>query len=213
VELLGDNMAYEDPTFSTSASPIPRMKVNVVLNNKDKPFFTVDEWYSPEELIAVKKELDFYTDFKKLEFCEDKTLQLKLDNVYKENTNISDILNAQYKEKLELFANQVQRSFSPELLDKFLNIKSCKTTVRYFHHSMQHEEHDDDAVFTSTCFINGGEFDGGDFYIGDLKIKNHNTRLVFTPSNYERSISPVMLKDPTRKIGAGLYTITTQYYS
>ena len=68
-------MAYEDPTFATSASAIPRMKVNVDLNNLERTFFTVDEWYSPEEITAVWKEIDFLTDFKKFTF-DGKTLQI-----------------------------------------------------------------------------------------------------------------------------------------
>ena len=72
-------MAYEDPTFSTSASAMPRMKVNVNLNNLERTFFTVDEWYSTKELNEVWKEIDFLTDFKKFTF-DGATLQIDLDN-------------------------------------------------------------------------------------------------------------------------------------
>ena len=205
-------MTYEDPTFATSASAIPRMKVNVVENN-DKPFFTVDEWYSPEELISVWKELDFYTDFKKLSYSEDQTLQLNLGDVYKEDNNISDILSFQYKEKLELFANQVQRSFTPEKLDEFLNIKSTKTIVRYFHNGMKQETNTHDSKFTSVCFLRKADtYDGGDMILEKFKVKDHNTRLVFFPSDYEYNIETILFKDATKMVGAGLYTITTYYY-
>ena len=92
-------MAYENPTFSTSASPMPRMKVNVENRDNDHPFFTVDEWYSKEETNGIWKELDFLTDFKKFQLDEHGTLKINLDESYS-NKNISNILSYRYKEKL-----------------------------------------------------------------------------------------------------------------
>ena len=81
---------YEDPTYSTSASPIPRMKVNVVLTDLDNPYFLVDEWYSKEELNGVWKEIDFLTDFKKFKLDDEQLLSINLDDSYN-NKNISNI--------------------------------------------------------------------------------------------------------------------------
>ena len=115
-------MAYEDPTFATSASAIPRMKVNVDLNNLERTFFTVDEWYSPEEMADVWKEIDFLTDFKKFTF-DGKTLQIDLDNAYA-NKDISNILSYRYKDKLELFANQIDRTFPEQIRNQIIQ-KKC----------------------------------------------------------------------------------------
>ena len=93
---------YEDPTYSTSASPMPRMKVNVVLSDIKNPYFLVDEWYSKEELEGVWKEIDFLTDFKKFQLDDEQLLSVNLDDSYN-NKNISNILSYRYKEKLELF--------------------------------------------------------------------------------------------------------------
>ena len=144
-------MAYEDPTFATSASAIPRMKVNVDLNNLERTFFTVDEWYSPEEMADVWKEIDFLTDFKKFTF-DGSTLQIDLDNSYT-NKNISNILSYRYKDKLELFANQVDRTFPEQIRNEFLNCKEMKTQLRYFHQSMGWEEHISDDKFVSYHFL------------------------------------------------------------
>ena len=98
-------------------SPIPRMKVNVVLSDLNNPYFIVDE-YSKEELEGIWKEIDFLTDFKKFQLDDEQLLSINLDDSYN-NKNISNILSYRYKEKLELFVNQVDRPF-PEVLLKTL---------------------------------------------------------------------------------------------
>ena len=211
VELLGDIMAYEDPTFATSASAIPRMKVNVDLNNLERTFFTVDEWYSPEELNAVWKEIDFLTDFKKFTF-DGSTLQIDLDNSYA-NKDISNILSYRYKDKLELFANQVDRTFPEQIRNEFLNCTEMKTQLRYFHQSMGWEEHISDDKFVSYHFLwkEPKSYDGGDLKIADAFIKSHQSRLVFMKGNYPKTITGVNFIDPKRTLGNGLYLITTSY--
>ena len=211
VELLGDIMAYEDPTFATSASAIPRMKVNVDLNNLERTFFTVDEWYSPEEITAVWKEIDFLTDFKKFTF-DGKTLQIYLDNAYA-NKDISNILSYRYKDKLELFANQVDRTFPEQIRNEFLNCREMKTQLRYFHQSMGWEEHISDDKFVSYHFLwkEPKSYDGGDLKIADAFIKSHQSRLVFMKGNYPKTITGVNFIDPKRTLGNGLYLITTSY--
>ena len=203
---------YEDPTFATSASPIPRMKVNVNLENKDKTFFTVDEWYSAEEIDGVKKEIDFLTDFKKFQLDNHNTLSIDLDKAYN-NKNISNILSYRYKDKLELFANQVDRSFKEGTAQQFLNCKKMNTSIRYFHQSMGFEEHKTKDKFVSYCFIwkEPESFEGGELYFEDYKIKRHQARLVFFPGKYKRNISGVNFTDPKRTLGSGLYLITTTY--
>ena len=202
-------MAYEDPTFATSASAIPRMKVNVDLNNLERTFFTVDEWYSPEEITAVWKEIDFLTDFKKFTF-DGKTLQIDLDNAYA-NKDISNILSYRYKDKLELFANQVDRTFPEQIRNEFLNCREMKTQLRYFHQSMGWEEHISDDKFVSYHFLwkEPKSYDGGDLKIADAFIKSHQSRLVFMKGNYPKTITGVNFIDPKRTLGNGLYLITT----
>ena len=204
-------MAYEDPTFATSASAIPRMKVNVDLNNLERTFFTVDEWYSPEELNAVWKEIDFLTDFKKFTFVGS-TLQIDLDNAYA-NKDISNILSYRYKDKLELFANQVDRTFPEQIRNEFLNCTEMKTQLRYFHQSMGWEEHISDDKFVSYHFLwkEPKSYDGGDLKIADAFIKSHQSRLVFMKGNYPKTITGVNFIDPKRTLGNGLYLITTSY--
>ena len=211
VELLGDIMAYEDPTFATSASAIPRMKVNVNLNNLERTFFTVDEWYSPEELNAVWKEINFLTDFKKFTF-DGSTLQIDLDNSYA-NKDISNILSYRYKDKLELFANQIDRTFPEQIRNEFLNCTEMKTQLRYFHQSMGWEEHISDDKFVSYHFLwkEPKSYDGGDLKIADAFIKSHQSRLVFMKGNYPKTITGVNFIDPKRTLGNGLYLITTSY--
>ena len=204
-------MAYEDPTFSTSASAMPRMKVNVNLNNLERTFFTVDEWYSTKELNEVWKEIDFLTDFKKFTF-DGATLQIDLDNSYADK-NISNILSYRYKEKLELFANQVDRTFPEQIRDEFLKCTNVKTQLRYFHQSMGWEKHTSEDKFVSYHFLwkEPLSYEGGDLKIEDTIIKSHQSRLVFMKGSYSKSITGINFTNPTRTLGNGLYLITTSY--
>ncbi len=204
-------MAYEDPTFATSASSIPRMKVNVDLNNKERTFFTVDEWYSPEEIKEVWKELDFLSDFKKFTF-DGETIQINLDEAYS-NHNISNILSYRYKDKLELFANQVDRTFPEDIRNEFLGCKKIRTSLRYFHQSMGWKEHSSEDKFVSYHFLwkEPINYQGGDLKIGDRFIKSYQSRLVFMKGSYPKEITGVNFLDITRTFGNGLYLITTTY--
>ncbi len=204
-------MAYEDPTFATSASSIPRMKVNVDLNNKERTFFTVDEWYSPEEIKEVWKELDFLSDFKKFTF-DGETIQINLDEAYS-NHNISNILSYRYKDKLELFANQVDRTFPEDIRNEFLDCKKIRTSLRYFHQSMGWKEHSSEDKFVSYHFLwkEPINYQGGDLKIGDRFIKSYQSRLVFMKGSYPKQITGVNFLDITRTFGNGLYLITTTY--
>ena len=203
---------YEDPTFATSASPIPRMKVNVNLNNKDKTFFTVDDWYSEEELQGVKVEIDFLTDFKKYQLDEHNTLKIDLDDSYS-NKNISNILSYRYKDKLELFANQVDRSYPEGTAEEFLKCTKMKTSLRYFHQAMEFEEHSTDDKFVSYCFYwhTPQAFEGGEFYFEDVKVKSNQGRLIFFKGHFKRNVTKINFIDPKRTLGSGLFLITTSY--
>ena len=205
-------MAYENPTFATSASPMPRMKVNVENRDNDHPFFTVDEWYSKEETNGIWKELDFLTDFKKFQLDEHGTLKINLDESYS-NKNISNILSYRYKEKLELFHNQIDRSFVENTWKEFVNCKDIVTSVRYFHQSMGWDKHTSDDKFVSyTMFCDThAVFEGGDLLVEDRKIKNYAGRLTFMPGKYAREITGIDFTDPRRTLGSGLYLITTTY--
>jgi len=203
---------YEDPTYSTSASPMPRMKVNVVLNDMSKTFFLVDEWYSKEELENVWKEIDFLTDFKKMNLDDDQMLSINLDESYKE-PSISNILSYRYKEKLELFANQVDRSFPEGTADDFLQCEKLESKLGYFHQAMGLHNHKSQDKFVSYLFLTREEntFDGGDLFLDNQKVKMQNARLAFFPGEYERKISPILFKDVKRTLGGGLYLIKTTY--
>ena len=204
-------MAYEDPTFSTSASSIPRMKVHVDLNNRDKTFFTVDEWYSPEEMKEVWKEIDFLTDFKKFKF-DGATLKIDLDESYLDH-HISNILSYRYKDKLNLFADQVDRTYPEGTAEEFMKCTEIKTSLRYFHQSMGWENHTSDDKFVSYHFLwkEPLSYEGGDLMFEDRKIKSHQSRLVFFKGNYNRNITGINFTDPKRTLGGGLYLITTSY--
>jgi hypothetical protein len=205
-------MAYEDKTFATSASATPRMKVNVDLTDSNKTFFTVDEWYSPKEMEQVWKELDFLTDFEKFEVKDDNTLQIDLDEAYK-NKSLSYILRNRYKDKLELFANQVDRTWIEGTGQEFLDCKKVNTTLRYFHQSMGWEKHSSEDKFVSYHLLwkEPLQFENGDLMLGNRKIKAHQSRLVFLKGQYDKSITGINFIDPKRMLGNGLYVITTTY--
>ena len=205
-------MPYEDPTFATSASNPPRMKVNIELNNPERTYFTVDEWYSKEELCSVWKELDFLTDFKKFTFKDD-TLQINLDEKYTDES-ISNILKFRYKDRLPLFSDQVWRTFGDRKpLEDFLNCTKVNSTLRYFHHAMGWEEHTSDDKFVSYCVFwrEPISFEGGDIILEGRKVKSFQSRLAFFPGYYKRKVTGINFTDPKRTLGNGLYVLTTSY--
>tara|TARA_B100000927_G_C16381317_1_gene435552 strand:+ start:313 stop:930 length:618 start_codon:yes stop_codon:yes gene_type:complete len=203
---------YEDPTFATSASPMPRMKVNVVLSDLKNPYFLVDEWYSKEELEGVWKEIDFLTDFKKFQLDDEQLLSVNLDDSYN-NKNISNILSYRYKEKLELFANQVDRSFPEGTAQDFMKCKNINSKLCYFHQAMGQSDNKTTDKFVSYLFLYKKEnvFTGGDMLLQNHKVKLHNHRQVFFPGEYSRRVTPIIFSDPKRTLGHGLYLIKTTY--
>ena len=78
--------------------------------------------------------------------------------------NISNILSYRYKEKLELFANQVDRTFPEQIRDEFLKCTNVKTQLRYFHQSMGWEKHTSEDKFVSYHFLwkEPLSYEGGD---------------------------------------------------
>ena len=201
-------------------------KVNIVEDDKF-PFIVIDNWYSKNEEIAVWKELDYYfcngniysraennTDIARIDGkALGKTNRLYLDNIYN-NRRHSIILNMLYKQRSKQFKDILEKTFINHYT--FSQTDRDSTLISYYEDSDYYDRHIDTALFTCLIWLHKLDkpvFDGGDFILdqADATIKFKNNRLIFFPSWYYHTVTPISIEENNKGKNLGRYTITHFY--
>lgn len=193
------------------------------------PFFYIDDWYSPEEELNIWKELDFYTDFNKLQHAKDGPVAKEEDGTIKANNyriyidqifsnegrKISSILKCMEKQKQEKFHKLVEHVLVPGPGRNFSSTNNDFTMLSYYHDDGYYKEHVD--TFQFTCLIwfakQPQKFTGGDFLLKDIneRVAFKHNRMIFFPSYYAHEVERIHMNEDS-KLGDGRYVITHFYY-
>ena len=186
------------------------------------PVLVIDNFYTPEELNLIWKEINFLTAADKFKppeatgAAQEGEEYLKfangiwVDNLYT-SRDTSNILR--YNRKI--FTNEfttAAKNTNP-LYCILESINSDYTLLNYYEDSEHYKKHKDESVFTAITMLikDPSKFSGGDFIVHDfdMLIEKRNNRLVFFPGVLEHSVTPVKMNAPyTAFNGDGRYTIT-----
>jgi hypothetical protein len=198
------------------------MQVNYIVN--PFPHAILDNFYEPNELCAVWRELDFLTHPDKLlpesetgpalyadGKSSKKNFGIYLDETYAGNRNISDILRIGRK------------IFEPEIL-KFLQeqhwlFKYVAQSSRdnmllsYYEDKNNYDAHIDDSTITSLVhlFKEPKKFIGGDLVFTEFNnytLTLKNNRCILFPSKVEHAVTPLSLPEEEKMTGNGRYCIS-----
>jgi Rps23 Pro-64 3,4-dihydroxylase Tpa1-like proline 4-hydroxylase len=208
---------------------LPKQDWIVQVNNSNPtfPFVVFDNWYTHNEEKAVWKELDFFSTQPKenIKRAENTIVAsnngVPLSNSYRfyieefyKNRILSPILNCRYKQRTKEFHKIIRdncmpyaRSFSTSNIDSSM--------ISYYEEKDYYKPHHDTCLWTCLIWMvrEPRLFDGGNFKLNepDVEIKLKNNRMVFFPSCFLHSVSPIKFHTQPKEIGYGRYCITHFY--
>ena len=201
-------------------------KAQVPTEDNRWPFIVIDNWYLPNEVENVWKELDYYSTQKetgKIERAETTTVakddtgnprsnayRFYIENYYAKR-EVSPILNYTDKFRLREFHNLM--SYCPPFSRSFFSSNYDTSLISYYEESDHYKPHHDTFHWTALVWMAREPicFKGGDLIFPefDTEIKFKNNRLVMFPSCYLHAVPAVKFKRQPEKSGMGRYTITT----
>jgi Rps23 Pro-64 3,4-dihydroxylase Tpa1-like proline 4-hydroxylase len=198
------------------------MDINYMAN--PFPHAILDNFYEPNELSAIWRELEFLTHPDKL-LTADKTgsafhadgklsknnFGIYLDEAYSGNRTISNILTINRKifdEEIMLFLQQRHWIFK--------YIAQCtKDTMllSYYEDKSNYDAHIDACTMTSLVhlFKQPRKFTGGDLVFpefGNYTLTLQNNRCIIFPSKIEHAVTPLTLPEEDKMTGNGRYCIS-----
>ena len=202
-----------------------------VLGNQkiENKIVVIDNWYSEQELKAVWKELDFYSGTQEMQRAENnltvtgvdkkgepqaKCYRIFLDSFYQQNKrHVSSILSFMKKFKNPNLHNKFK---TIPMGRQFTETNSDTSFISYYENEDNFKPHFDVFQFTALIWLykEPKKFTGGNLVLHDFdneEIKVKNNRLVFFPSYYLHSVTPIKIKDEEE--GMGRYCISHFFYT
>lgn len=186
------------------------------------PVLIWDDFYTPDELDLIWKELTFLTHKTKFKSPEqtgaamdgDRYLKtatgMWIDHIYadREASNILKCNRKVFSKEIASAAKNINPLYC--ILD---GINSDHTLLNYYENDGEYKKHRDESVFTAVTMLmkNPANFSGGDFVLHeyDLLIEKRNNRMVLFPGHLEHSVTPVQMNGAYEPFGGdGRYTIT-----
>ena len=204
-----------------------RWRVEAVLDDIRYPYVVADNWYTEEEEKCIWKELDFYSTMRQKERAEDNcaekngmplanSYRFYVENYYKETyKHISTILSGDYKVRSVEFHKIVEKCLP--YYRSFDTTNRTSTIISYYEENDHYKPHSDHFAWTMLIWMvkEPKHFDGGDFKLIEPghEIKLKNNRMVFFPSCFLHSVTPLKFHTQPKDVGYGRYCITHFFYS
>lgn len=181
---------------------------NIIKSSHPFPYLIAKNWYTPEEYDLIFKELDFLTDFDKLDFSSDfgakyynpdNTItslsnhkHLYLKNVYKHDhmSNVRLITKKLFSSgilalygKLDRYAKQAQ------------TMRQSDIKVGYYENNDSYGPHVDGYNFTCISYFykEPKKFKGGSlkFVDDDFEYECNNNSIIIFPSHIRHQVDPI----------------------
>ena len=204
--------------------------IQICNQKKEAPHIIIDNWYTPEELKDVWKELELYNTVPKedVEKATDEGVPVAtkkgkaMSNAYRfhlwdyytqRGRDISPIIRAQYKLRSKEFHDLVLEAM-PLHHNNFVNTNYDTTFVGYYDKGKYYKPHHDSVQFTCLIWLykEPKQFFGGNTKICpiDKTIECISNRMLFFPSYLQHEVSEVKSKKEI-EFGNGRYGITHFY--
>lgn len=194
------------------------------------PFLIIDDWYSPDELKKVWKELDFYHSLgrenidraEKTIVAKDdkgeskgKSYRFYVDQIYSMNgKNKSHVLNYKQKFQRKEFHDIVKINLK-DYREFFPATNMDSTFISYYENEDFYDSHFDASAFTMLIWLHKEPkmYEGGDFEIinSNKTIESKNNRMILFPSFYYHRVQKLSMKNKSEE-NFGRYTITHFFY-
>jgi len=133
----------------------------------------------------------------------------------KEYLKFSTIVSSVNKYLSPKFHNFIRESMPQGV--QFMNATKMNTMISYYDNSQEYKNHFDTVQFTSIIwfFKEPKKFTGGDFVLtqSDQTIECKHNRMIFFPSYYMHSVTPVSIDAENRNKGLGRFAITNFFVS
>jgi len=195
------------------------------------PFVVIDNWFTPQEEIAVWKELDYISsiDAGQLDRAENtivardsngnpkgKSYRWYYSNFFTDfSLKYSTIYNTHHKIYQKNFKEQIEKC--TPYSRSFFTTNRSNILISYYEDNDYYDSHFDTFLWTSCIWMvkEPRKFSGGDFIFDEsnTEIKLKNNRAVFFPCCYLHTSTPIKFNSPTHNFGDGKYTITSFYYT
>jgi len=206
------------------------MEIKLIKEDPHYPFILIDNWYTDEELPSVWKELEYYTNLKKIDRAEDRSDGAKQngeslikakrfypDNMYtKEYRESSPIIHYMKKQRECKELHDVVEQCAPYGRHYLLS-NADNTIITYYEQKDEYKEHVDVFAWTFCVWLykEPKAFNGGDFVLTDINtsITVKNNRAVLFPSCYMHKVTPIDFISTNTDSGMGRYTISHFYYN
>ena len=196
----------------------------IIKKHKDIPAVVVDDWYTPEELNLIWKQLNFFTQknmmgraevsgsvARKPETNEAKgrNARIWLDNYFTQEGSMFNIISNSLTSKLTHDFNNLVSSCS-EQFTNFVTTNTNTNFVSYYENNDEYDYHFDTSMFSMLIWLykTPKKFKGGEFSFKkeNRKIELKNNRMILFPSYLEHKVTKLNMKNSGDNNGR--YTIT-----
>jgi hypothetical protein len=199
------------------------MKVNYYNEENKFPYILVDDMYDDHELSGIWQELDYYSYSEKLKPSDQtmpaldrfgnilkKNKGLQLDEIYKENRIVSNILSINRK----IFNNNASLLRDhPNWFFKNLYVDRDFTLLSYYENGDYYKAHQDASLITGLFWFHKEDekkFRGGNLHFPGYKIEIEvkNNRGVIFPSTVWHSVDRIEMNEEHLNKGLGRWCMT-----
>ena len=196
----------------------------IIKKHKDIPAVVVDDWYTPEELNLIWKQLNFFTQKNMMERAEvsgavarkpetneakGRNARIWLDNYFTQEGSMFNIISNSLASKLTHDFNNFVLSCS-EQFTNFVTTNTNTNFVSYYENNDEYDYHFDTSMFSMLIWLykTPKKFKGGEFSFKkeNRKIELKNNRMILFPSYLEHKVTKLNMKNSGDNNGR--YTIT-----
>ena len=151
----------------------------IIKKHKDIPAVVVDDWYTPEELNLIWKQLNFFTQKNMMERAEvsgsvarkpetneakGRNARIWLDNYFTQEGSMFNIISNSLTSKLTHDFNNLVSSCS-EQFTNFVTTNTNTNFVSYYENNDEYDYHFDTSMFSMLIWLykTPKKFKGGEF--------------------------------------------------
>jgi hypothetical protein len=169
-----------------------------VIKRKNYEYLIIDNFYNENELIEIKKEIEYLSKFKQgPEYTNSaydgeyikKGKAVWVDDFFK-NRNLSKILTLNRK----IFIDDIYKEAIQSNL-YFNNIKYCDadtTLLNFYGNDDEYKLHMDKSLISAITMFKMGDFTGGDFCLVDETIEFKENRLIMFAGSLFHQAKPIV---------------------
>ena len=181
---------------------------------KQFSYFTIDNYFTKEELDTIWPELESYQGKFQNEAAMNRSGSVSAKGQFIHNDHLvyNNVSNKLFKVE-----NPYETYVKQDIHFKWMrNLLYSTRLLNYYDDEDFYDTHTDFSVYTMVVMLckEPNRFVGGDFHLTDIneKIEFKNNRIVFFPSFAGHKVDTVKMNSKDRNKGLGRYSITHFFY-